>query len=53
MGSCGGGIAPTKDLCFHSKTVLLVFKSDRIVVGMVFGGGVLTEHAKKGVLGKK
>ena len=29
------------EFCFHSKTVLLVFKSDRIVVGMVlfFGGG--------------
>jgi hypothetical protein len=25
-------------LCFHSKTVILVYKSDRIVVGMVFGG---------------
>ena len=26
-------------VCFHSKTVLLVVKSDRIVVGMVYGGG--------------
>ena len=40
------------ELCFHLKTVLLVFKSDRNVVCMVFffeGGG----HAKKEVLAKK
>ena len=37
---------------FHSKTVFLVFKSDMIVVGMVFFGGG-EEHAKKGVLAKK
>ena len=38
VGFRGGVIC---ELCFHSKTVLLVFKSDRIVVGMVFreGGG--------------
>ena len=48
----GGGVAPTQDLCFHSKTVFLVFKSDMIVVGMVFFGGG-EEHAKKGVLAKK
>ena len=41
------------EFCFHSKTVLLLFKRDRIVVGMVFGGGGEMEHAKKGVLAKK
>ena len=39
------------EFCFHSKTVSFVFKSDRIVVGMVFGEG--GGHAKKGVLAKK
>ena len=34
------------EFCFHSKTVLIVFKNDRIVVGMVFFWGQgLSEHA--------
>ena len=43
-------------LCFYAKTVLLVLKSDRIVVGMVFVGWGWREegeHAKKGVIAKK
>ena len=38
---------------FSFKTVLLVFKIDRIVVGMVFGGGGGRGQAKKGGIAKK
>ena len=37
---------------FFSKTVLLVFKSDRIVVGMVFGGEG-GENIQKGSVSNK
>ena len=43
---------PKKKIIFFSKTVLLVFKSDRIVVGMVFGGEG-GENIQKGSVSNK